>query len=117
MKNQYIRGVLAGCLLIGSSGTFADSEVVSGKILNTLSESSVYGKCMVYSESFNPRIACPAGWVSLDCSGDFNSKEDSRRMWDSAQLAYAMDLTVEVTLVDTQKHNGYCVAKRLNVTK
>ena len=117
MNKKYVQGIMAGCLLISCSGAFAADEWVTGKIARTLSDTTKYGKCMVMSPSFKPSINCPALWVSFSCSGDFNSKEDARRMWDSAQLAIALDLTVHIYIVDTEHQDGYCVAKRLDIIK
>jgi hypothetical protein len=117
MNKKYLQGIMVAYLLISCSGAFAAGEWLTGKISMTLSDSNNYGKCMIRSPSFAPVIDCLGEWVSLSCSGDFNSKEDARRMWDSAQLAVALDLNVELYLVDTEKQNGYCVVKRLDVVK
>lgn len=117
MKNQYLQGVLAASLLMACSGAFAATEKLRGKIGATLSDNWNYGKCMIKSTSFKPSINCPNDWFSLSCSGDYSSKEDARRMWDSAQMALALDLDVQVSVDDEKKHNKYCVIVRLDVIK
>jgi hypothetical protein len=117
MKNKYLHSVMAGCLLIGCSGAFAADYSVVGKPVATISDPVLFGKCMVKIDSYSPTNDCPAPWISLDCSGDYYSKEDARRMWDSIQMGFALDVNTEIVVTDAEKHNGWCVAKRVALAK
>jgi hypothetical protein len=117
MNNNVVKLLLTGVFLTSGSGVFAADEWITGKIDRTLSDTANYGKCMIRFPNYQFSNACAAEWVSMDCGGNFNSKEDARRMWDSAQMAYALDLNVIVQVPDTNTVNGYCVAVRLDVAK
>ena len=55
--------------------------------------------------------------MSFSCSGDFTSKDIAYRMFDTAQMAYALGHQVAVVVDDTKKHNGYCYANSIQVKK
>jgi len=71
-----------------------------------------YGGCLVHltkkTEDTLPN--CGRSWVSLSCSGVFTTKSDARFLLETAQLAYALDKTVQVRINDAKKHNSYCFA-------
>jgi hypothetical protein len=123
MNKKYVQGIMAASLLISCSGAFAAGAWATGKITKTMVHTDPnegYGKCMVLlSPEFDrTNLRCnESPWITLDCTGHFNSKEDARRMWDSAQLAFALDLKVTIRVVDHQMINEQCVAKRLDVLK
>ena len=77
-----------------------------------------WGGCMV-ALSVSPSdhgVDCPAtAWVTFSCSGEYASKSNALRMYDSAQLAFVTGRTVKVWVDDTKKHNGYCFASRIDV--
>ena len=93
----------------------AAPEWVSGTVERLLLHNELYGKCMILVRSSLPSNGCPGVWISLDCEGNHLSKQDAGRMWDSVQLAYALDKTLDIYLDDSRKNNGYCVASRLDV--
>ncbi len=118
MDNNNMRNILAGILTLLALNGHAAVSYQKGAIDKTLSHHAAYfGSCMIRSADFNPSNNCPAKWVSLDCSGDFHSKQGARRMWDSAQMAFALDAAVEIWVNDAKKHNGYCVVDQINVVK
>ncbi len=61
----------------------------------------------------NYSLDCPGNWVTFSCSGDFSNKDAAYKMFDVAQLAYALDREVVVSVDDLKKHNSYCFAKRI----
>ena len=97
--------------------TFAAIDVQEGKVEKLLTDQASFGKCMINSPGFSPSNNCRAGWVSLDCDGVFMAKEDSRRMWESAQMAFALGETVKVWINDAKKINGWCLIDRIDVLK
>lgn len=117
MQSQFLQLTIGAILMLFSFGASAALDTEKGKITTALTDSIYYGKCMIGATAFVPSNNCPATWVSLDCEGNFNSKPDAARMWDAAQMAFALDATVDVLIDDAKKLNGICVATRLEVTK
>jgi len=60
-------------------------------------------------------LDCPNQWVSFSCTGTFTTKDIAYRMFDSAQMAYALGKEVFIEVDDTKKHNGFCYASRIDV--
>ena len=58
---------------------------------------------------------CTGNWVTFSCSGDHTSKSNAMRMFDSAQMAFALDRRVRVSIDDTKTHNGFCFVSRIDV--
>lgn len=116
MKMNNIRLVLAIAMLSWSNISMAAVEAIVTKVDRLLVDTERYGQCMIYTKA-TPTNDCPSNWFSLDCEGSFYSKEKTRRLWDSAQLAYATEARVVVYANDQQKHNGYCVVARLDVVR
>ena len=117
MRLKYLKNVTAGVLLLFAVSGHCVIDMQTALIERTLADSSSFGKCMLFSLSFQPANSCPGNWVSLDCDGNYHSKADGNRMWDSAQLALALNLRVRVWINDAKKINGYCVADRLDILK
>lgn len=84
----------------------------SGTITRTLSD-RFYGGCMIH---ISTKIAngCPNnGWVSLDCQGLYGAHGD--QMYASALTALTMGKKVSMYIHNHEKHNSYCVARRLDI--
>lgn len=76
----------------------------------------LFGTCMAQFDT-DPSIAgldCPV-WGTFSCSGELSSKDTAYRLYDMAQMAFALDKPVLVWLNDQKKHNGYCFVERLDV--
>ena len=111
-----INVIVVGLLVAWASTGKAAVEGHVTAIETLLVETERYGACMIYTSS-SPTINCPANWISLDCTASFHSKEESRRFWDTAQLAFAMERRIYVVINDLKKHNGYCVLERLDILR
>lgn len=101
-----------------ASSSHAATATVTGNIDRTLtSDGATFGGCMILLDQVlsDYSLDCPSRWVTFSCTGDFASKDAAYRMFDSAQLAYALDRTVVVFVTDAKKHNGYCYANRIDV--
>ena len=84
----------------------------TGDITRTLSD-RVYGGCMIHL-STKIENGCPAsGWVSLDCVGKYG--KNGNQMYASALTALTMGKQVSVYVHNHEKHNTYCVARRLDI--
>jgi len=94
----------------------AASFWVTGKINRTLVDQN-YSGCMI---SLDKAVggACSASWVALDCKGQFNDKdpETGKKKFSLALAAAQTGKTVSVYVNDANIANGYCVARRIDVT-
>lgn len=96
----------------------AAKAVIQGKIERTLtSDGATYGGCMIFLDQVlaNYALNCTGRWVTFSCTGDFAPKDAAYRMFDSAQLALALDKEVLVIVDDLKKHNGFCYAERIDI--
>jgi hypothetical protein len=114
-----ISKMIGAALLIASSQVWSATAAITGaKISYLLNDSANYGYCMARL-TINPStvgLNCPAdALVSLDCEGNFASKAATNNLFSAAQLAFVTGKSVRVTINDSQKINGFCVAKRLDV--
>ena len=116
MSVNKIRCYLACIAFCWSVDSIAAVESHTTTIQRFLSDTERFGYCMIYTD-VSPSIDCRSKWFSLDCKGDFHSKETSRLMLDFAQLAYATESRVSVVINDQKKHNDWCVVDRLDVRR
>ena len=116
MSVSKIRSYVAWIALCWSVDSMAAVEAHTTTIQRLLSDTENFGYCMAYT-NVTPSIDCRSKWFSMDCKGDFHSKETSRLLLDFAQLAYAMESRVRIVINDQKMHNGYCVIDRLDVIR
>lgn len=109
MKSIIIKVLASAWLLMVSAFTQSATEWQSGIVTELLADTQFYGGCMIKSPDFQPSVNCRSEWVSLDCNGEYNSKVDARRMWETAQMAVALGSKVNVVINDAKKHNDFCV--------
>jgi len=79
-----------------------------------------FGACMIQIEAdliSNSGINCPDRWLSLSCSGDFNTKDIAYKMLDFANQSLLLGNDMRIYFTDTKKHNGYCVVYRLDLVQ
>jgi hypothetical protein len=116
MKNI---SILAMAMLMGTASPgFAASAHIQGNVLKTLiADQDRWGGCMILIDQklSDHGLDCPQQWVSFSCNGTYTTKDVAYRMFDSAQMAYALGKRVFLQVVDTKKHNGYCYASRVDV--
>lgn len=102
----------------------AETMIRDATVTRTLaSEDSRFGGCSArldktgaeVATAAGQSVACPNLWVTFSCSGEHTSKSNALRMFDSAQMALALGLKVDVMVDDSKKHNGFCLAKRIDV--
>lgn len=53
-------------------------------------------------------------WVAFSCTNELLDADASSRLWDSVQLAYITKKNIRVQVDPNKKHNGHCVAKRVD---
>lgn len=102
-----------------SQAAFSADERLVGKIVQVLVTSEDnFGGCMAY---FNPDPqtvlpTCGKGFLSFSCSGEFADPERAYKMLTQAQLGMSNGTFVQVDFTDEKKHNGYCVAYRIDTS-
>ena len=62
-------------------------------------------------------LDCPGGWIAFSCDGTHAPRASASKMFRDAQLAFGFSWPVLVSLTDHRKHNGHCVADRIDVFK
>ena len=113
----------------GSSHSATVSSNVDGGLRATISHTNVvrtlatttrrHGGCMA---ELNVSLAetglnCPGGWIAFSCDGTYAPPLRAATMFRDAQLAFGLGRSVSVSVTDGRKHNGHCVADRIDVIK
>ena len=107
-------------LMVSVSTSHAATAKIRGLVTKTvIADEGRWGGCMI---KMNQTLAdaglnCPASWVTFSCSGVYTEKDVAYRMFDQAQMAFALGREVEVYVDDKKKHNDYCYGKRINVLR
>ena len=70
---------------------------------------------MVRLDTYNNPGLCKSKWISLDCDGVFSDKSKAQRIFDGAQMAFALGNSVDLFVDDRSQHNGWCVAYRIDI--
>ena len=112
--------LIAALCVAYTPANYAATAKVKGYITKTIvADDGRWGGCMVNVDIrlSDLGLDCPKKSVSFSCSGVFTEKDVAYRMFDQAQMAFAMERKVEIYVDDTKKHNGYCYANRINVLK
>ena len=115
-KNRFFTVILGVSLLALSSSAWAAVFPRTGTITKTLTETTYYGGCMVQL-SVSVGNGCPAnGWVSLDCDAELTDPGQGQRAYASALVAFTLDKNVTLYIDNKKKNDGYCVARRLDIS-
>lgn len=97
----------------------ADTASVTTKVTRTLVVANDdWGGCAAQVEAslVDEGLAnCNDKWVTFSCSGDHASKSSAMRMFDQAQMAFALDRRVRIYVDDSKTHNGFCFVNRIDV--
>lgn len=115
MKKHIIKLLFSSLLLLGLSNSALSAEFWrTGNVLRILSDNKNFGKCMILM-STKVSNGCPNnGWVSLDCIDEY-STGNSKNKLAIVLTALATNKRVSVKVDNTKKHNGYCVANRVDI--
>jgi hypothetical protein len=110
---------LSMAVLMGTASVgFAAIVPVQGNVVRTLTaDQDRWGGCMIRIDQVlaDHGLNCPNQWVSFSCTGTFTTKDVAYRMFDSAQMAFALGKMVRIDVDDTKKHNGFCYGNRVDV--
>ena len=102
-------------LIILTSPVKAVESASNIGITRLLVDAEKFGHCMALFRGLNTAGGCKNSWLSFDCAGQFVSKEAARRHYEVAQMAIALGKQVSVFYEPTERHNGYCVVKRIDL--
>lgn len=104
---------------IHSQQALAVEETYVAKVQRVLLTSTEdWGGCMALL-SVSPDAVlpeCGPNWLSFSCTGEFADPTRANQMVDQAQLALTNNTYVQVYFTDQKKHNGYCVATRIDLS-
>ena len=112
--------LLMALYLAYAPASHATTAKVRGLVTKTvIADQGRWGGCMVRMDKTlaDSGLNCPSQWVSFSCSGIYTEKDVAYRMFDQAQMAFAMQRQVEIYVDDSKKHNEYCYGNRINVLK
>ncbi len=108
---------LAIYLPIMSTTALADRATIVANPVRILVSENTFGGCMVQL-SVDPQSMlpnCGSAWVTMSCDGTFMPKDVSDRLLEQAQMAFALDKGLSVYIDDSRRHNGYCLAYRVDI--
>lgn len=114
-----VRVLGAVLLVLSAIHTSAAVERIEAKAVRTLTTGDGrFGGCMVQLDQSlaEAGLNC-TNWVTFSCTGVHTSKDEGFRMFESAQMAFALDKTIVLEVNDEKKHNGHCYARRVDVKK
>ena len=108
-------------LLFAPMGAQAETRQVRSKVYGTLS-SDRYAGCMlqVADFAFAAGLDCPEGnrvWVTLDCNNNWTTPITSNNNFKTGQIALLTGDKVTLTIDDTKKAGGFCLAKQVILTR
>lgn len=116
-KLNLLSALIIGCAI--SSSAMANGGYINNvkitQMINTAGK--LYGGCMMQLTKNISTVnsSCRTNWVTLSCDGQLeNSVTQASAMWNSAQMAFALDKTIRVR-VSNNKINGYCHADYIRV--
>jgi len=111
---------LFAVLLCVSLETTAESGHVVASVNRVMvTGNEMFGGCMA-ALSVDPQTVlpdCQSWWVTFSCSGAFTDPTSAYRLLDVAQLALATNKQAYVFFRDDLKHNGYCFADRIDISR
>ena len=116
MMSEKMKKIVGTMLLISSGLAKGADGVVVASVTQVLVDDAAYGGCMVrISPSPSTELGtCGADFITLDCDGAFTTSKQSQRKLDSSNLSLVTGNRMAVYFTDTKKHNGYCLATRID---
>ena len=79
----------------------------------------MYGGCMAHlanpvnTATNSPN--CTSTWVAFSCDGTYASQSTAQMLLDQAELAWTLHKPVYEFVDDTELHNGFCTAFRMDL--
>jgi len=119
MKSKAMLGCAVTGLVAALGAGAAPERINAGAKRTLTTDDGRFGGCMVQLDEriANAGLDCPGSWVTFSCSGVHTSPDEGFRMFESAQMAFALDRELMVEVPDEMKHNGHCYARRVDVLR
>ena len=127
MMKRVMIGVASLLALFFGVAVQAMDSTVRGKIVRTVSlDDGLAGGCLIQLDQdwrdSATSMNCGSPRLTLSCSGNaqqeaFTNRDDAYRKFDMAQMAFALDKRVQLTVTDDMKHGVYCFVKQVQVVK
>jgi hypothetical protein len=119
MMKRFILLLAALCVAYVPASYAATVKVKGLVTKTTVADAERWGGCMAQLDQklADAGLNCPGKWVTFSCSGVYTEKDVAYRMFDQAQMALALGRKVEVYVDDTKKHNDYCYANQIRISK
>ncbi|UOG92022.1 MAG: hypothetical protein L3K52_17810 [Candidatus Thiothrix sulfatifontis] len=116
MKHTLFTLLLTTILVMATNQANAATFEKTGKITRVLSDSSLWGGCMIELDSpIANGCGYNDGWVSLDCKATSTPTGEGNRHYASALLAASLNKQVTVHIdTNIRVTYGYCVATRID---
>lgn len=121
MGVRQMRNMLAVLLVamgaFSTPGQGATVAIKASVVKTMVADQDRFGGCMARLDRnlADYGLNCSGKWVTFSCSGVYASRDTAYRMFDSAQMAFALGRKVSVQVDDTRKHDGHCYAARIDV--
>ena len=118
--NRKILSLMSGTLLLCATSpmAFGDRAFVTGEILRLLTaDQGRWGECMVElnADQASTGLDCTTNFVTFSCSGVHTSRSNAKVMYETAQIAFALNKRVQIQIDDELKHNGHCFGASVRV--
>ena len=113
MKAQFLVGVVSLFMVsLADAGTAVQNFAKVTRLVYR--GDGEFGNCMAEVSRVPAGLTCAgsgiAGFVTFDCTGNFDSKSAGESRFAMAQLAFVADKAVQIYATDDRTHNGYCYA-------
>jgi len=119
MTRTIIKCTAALCVFAATATAQETPTEITAKVTRTLVVSDDrWGGCAAQLDTSLVDAGltnCHDKWITFSCSGDHASKSSAMRMFDQAQMAFALGRQVKVYVDDTKTHNGFCFVNRVDV--
>lgn len=118
MKFKNELGALGLLAALFAAPAQAAVVTVDGRIDNVLASDGFSGGCaaQLSVDLSSEGLDCQGSWVTLNCAADGEAeRQDGRRMFDSALLAFSLGKRVKVWVDDATKIDGRCYGNRVDV--
>ena len=95
----------------------AQTASIEGRVWQVLVSEDNFGGCMITVEGDiqDELPSCKPWWMTLDCNGDYLESRTSEQLLEQARLAYSEKGSVRAYVDDSRRHNGYCLAYRIDL--
>jgi len=109
---------IATTAAVAFNSAVAATGTITAPVDRIMFDNDLYGACVAHFPAHNPKSVLPGcadNWITFDCDAQFNDENKAYEMFSLVQMAFALNKRVRITFTDEQTHNGWCVAKRVQL--